>query len=149
MTIGQQLDIADRVVLACRSRGDQFRVVEIVKGINAAGDVIADQVTGLDTAAAADGDPYLLIRDAAALQWTSVGTIQAGYTDWLRQLVATIRVKGDRPRPTWPMNRQTSLTLSYDGWRQRVAIVLPYLEKSDPLAAQIAWGELARAPSTW
>ena len=44
------------------------------------------------------------------------------------------------------MNRQTSLTLSYDGWRQRVALVLPYLENSDPLAAQIAWGELARAP---
>jgi hypothetical protein len=146
VTIGQQLDMADQVVLAVPLAGAKFRIVEIVKGINAAGDVIADQVTGLDTAAAADGDPYLLIRDAAALQWTSVGTIQAGYTDWLRQLVATIRVKGDRPRPTWPMNRQTSLTLSYDGWRQRVAIVLPYLEKSDPLAAQIAWGELARAP---
>ena len=146
VTIGQQLDMADQVVLAVPLAGAKFRIVEIVKGNNAVGDVIADQVTGLDTAAAADGDPYLLIRDAAALQWTSVGTIRADYADWLRQLVATIRVKGDRPRPTWPMNRQTSLTLSYDGWRQRIALVLPYLENSDPLAARIAWGELARAP---
>ena len=41
---------------------------------------------------------------------------------------------------------QTSFTLSYDGWRQRIALILPYLENSDPLAARIAWGELARAP---
>jgi hypothetical protein len=39
-----------------------------------------------------------------------------------------------------------SSTLSYDGWRQRIALVLPYLENSDPLAARIAWGEFARAP---
>jgi hypothetical protein len=44
------------------------------------------------------------------------------------------------------MNMRTSFTLSYDGWRQRIALVLPYLENPDPLAAQIAWGELARAP---
>ena len=75
VTIGQQLDMADQVVLAVPLAGAKFRIVEIVKGNNAVGDVIADQVTGLDTAAAAARDPYLLIRDAAALQWTSVGTI--------------------------------------------------------------------------
>jgi hypothetical protein len=36
--------------------------------------------------------------------------------------------------------------LSYDGWRQRIALVLPYLENSNSLAARIAWGELASAP---
>ena len=76
----------------------------------------------------------------------SLGTIRAEYADWLRQLAATALVKGDRPRPTWPLNMQTSSTLSYAGWRQRIALVLPYLENPDPLAAQIAWGELARAP---
>jgi len=146
VTVGQQLDMADRVVLAVPLAGGKFRIVGIVKGNDAVGDVIADPVTGLDTAAAADGDPYLLFRDAAALQWTSAGTIRAEYANWLQQLAATSLVKGDRPRPTWPMNMQTSFALSYDGWRQRIALVLPYLENSDPLAARIAWGELARAP---
>ena len=146
VTIGQRLDMADRVVLAVPVAGaNQLRMVEVVKGKDAVGDIIADPVA--DLAAAAPGsDPYLLIRDPFAAQWTSLGTIRAEYADWLRQLVATVFVKGDRPRPTWPSNMQTSSTLSYAGWRQRVALVLPYLENSDPLVARIAWGELARAP---
>jgi hypothetical protein len=121
-------------------------MVEVVKGKDAVGDIIADPVTDLDPAAAPGSDPYLLVRDPFASQWTSLGTIRAEYADWLRQLVATVFVKGDRPRPTWPSNMQTSSTLSYAGWRQRIALVLPYLENSDPLAAQIAWGMGARGP---
>ena len=40
----------------------------------------------------------------------------------------------------------TADALSYAGWRQRVALVAPYLENANPLAARLAWGELARAP---
>jgi hypothetical protein len=147
VTIGQQLDMAERVVLGVPLAGvDQFRIVEIIKGKDAVGDVIADPVTGPDAATAAGGNPCLLLRDPLAPQWTSVGAIPIEYADWLRHLVATFLVKGDRPRPTWPLNMQTSFILSYDAWRQRIALVLPHLENSDPLAAQIAWGELARAP---
>jgi hypothetical protein len=35
--------------------------------------------------------------------------------------------------------------LSYAGWWQRVALGAPYLENANPLAARLAWGELARA----
>ena len=147
VTIGQRLDSADQVVLAVPLAGaNQFRMVEVVKGKDAVGDNIADPVTGLGIGAVPGRDPYLLVREPLASQWTSLGTIRAEYADWLRQLVATSLVKGDRPRPTWPSNMQTSSTLSYAGWRQRIALVLPYLENADPLAAQIAWGELARAP---
>jgi hypothetical protein len=147
VTIGQQLDTVDRVVLAVPGPGaNQFRIVEIVKGKDAIGDIIADPVTGLDAAAATGGDPWLLLRDPLAPQWTSLGTIRAEYADWLRQLAATLLIKGDRPRPTWPLNMQTTSMLSFAGWRQRIALVLPYLESPDPLAARIAWGELARAP---
>jgi hypothetical protein len=41
---------------------------------------------------------------------------------------------------------QTADTLSYAGWRQRIALVLPYLENPNQLVARLAWGELARAP---
>ena len=147
MTIGLRLDMADRAVLAVPLAGaNQFRIVEVVKGKAAVGDIIADPVTGLDAATAPGCDSCLLVRDPLAPQWTSLGAIRVEYTDWLRQLVATALVKGDRPRPTWPSNMQTSSTLSYAGWRQRIALVLPYIENFDPLVAQIAWGELARAP---
>jgi hypothetical protein len=147
VTIGQQLDMADRAVLAVPVEGgSRFRIVEIVKGKDTIGDVIADPVTGLDAAAAVSRDPSLLARDRLAPQWTSLGTTRAEYADWLRHLAATRLVEGGRPRPTWPLNMQALSELSYDGWRQRIALVLPYLEDSDPLAARIAWGELARAP---
>jgi hypothetical protein len=147
VTVGQQLDTTDLVVLGVPlAGGNQFRIGEIVKGKGAVGDIIADPVIVLDAVTAAGGNPCLLLRDPLAPQWTCVGTIRVEYADWLRQLVATFLVKGDRPRPTWPLNMQTSSTLSYDGWRQRIALVLSHLENSDPLAARIAWGELARAP---
>jgi hypothetical protein len=147
VTIGQQLDMADRVVLAVPvAGGNQFRIVEVVKGKDAVGDLSAEPVIGLDAAAAAGRDPCLLLRDRLAPRWTSLGTIHTDYAAWLRQLAATLLVDGDRPRPTWPLNMQASFGLSYAGWRQRIALVLPYLENSNPLAAEIAWGELARAP---
>jgi len=147
VTIGQQLDMAAQVVLATPVGGtNQFRIVAVVKGKNAVGDIIADPVTSLDATTAPGCDPCLLVRDSLAAQWTGLGTIRAEYADWLRQLAATALVKGERPRPIWPSNMQTSSTLSYAGWRQRIALVLPYLENSDPMAARIAWGELARAP---
>ena len=44
------------------------------------------------------------------------------------------------------MTTATADVLSYEGWRQRVKLVLPYLEDPNPLAARLAWGALARAP---
>jgi hypothetical protein len=147
VTIGQQLDTADRVVLAVPiAGGNRFRIVEIVKGKGAVGDIIADPVTDVDTAAATGRGPVLLVGDPLAPRWSSLGTIRVEYANWLRQLAATRLVKGDRPQPTWPLTTQGAGALSYAGWRQRIALVQPYLENSDPLAAQIAWGELARAP---
>jgi hypothetical protein len=145
-TTGQQLDRADQVVLAAPVAGkSNFRIVEAVKGKHAPGDIIADAVTGRDAAAVAC-DPCLLLRDPLTSWWTSLGAVGAEHADWLRQLAATRLVEGDRPRPTWPVTVQAPIELSYAGWRQRIALVLPYLENPEPLIARIAWGELARAP---
>jgi hypothetical protein len=147
LTIGQQLDTADRVVLAVPiAGGNQLRIVEIVKGKGTIGDIVAAPAMDLAAPTAPGRDPFLLLGNPLDAEWSSLGTIRIEYAGWLRQLVATVFVKGDRPRPTWPSTMLKSSTLSYDGWRQRIALVLPYLENSDPLAARIAWGELARAP---
>jgi hypothetical protein len=140
VTIGQQLDMADRAVLAVPvAGGNQFRIVEVVKGKDAVADMIADPVTDVvdDDDVALDhgadggtGDPLLLLRDALVPRWTSLGSIRAEYADWLHQLA----------------NTGTMFDPSDAGWRQRIALALPYLENADPLAAQIVWGEVARAP---
>ncbi|SDR64291.1 hypothetical protein SAMN05519103_09631 [Rhizobiales bacterium GAS113] len=147
MTEGVQLDMAERVVLAAPdASASQFRIVAVIKGTDAVGDVIAEPVIDIDAATGAGSDPCLLLRDRAAPRWTSLGNIQPDYADWLRQLAATQSVGGERPRLAWPVNMQTSVTLSYAGWRRRIGVVLPHLEDPNPLAARIAWGELARAP---
>jgi hypothetical protein len=126
VTIGEQLDMADGVVLAVPvAGGNQFRVVEVMKGKDTVGDIIADLVTVVETGAAGV-DPWLLVRDGLAPRWTSLGTIGAEYADWLRQLASFDR--------------------SEAGWRRRIAVVLPFLENPDPLVGEIAAGEVARAP---
>ena len=146
VTVGLQLDTADRAVIAVPvGDGSQFQVVDVIKGSDAVGAVIADAVTRLDAAAPAVHDSLLLLHDPVAHQWTSAGLMRAKYADWLRQLTATSLVKGERARAAWPRTIASS-ALSYAGWRERVALVLPHLESPDALVAQIAWGELARAP---
>jgi hypothetical protein len=148
VTIGQQLDTADRVVLAVPIAGtNQLRIVEIVKGKDAIGDVIPDPVSDLDPSATMGRSAVLLLGDPFSPRWSSVGTIRAEYADWLRQLAATRLIKGDGPRPTtWRQDLRGAAALSYAGWRERIAVIEPYFENSDPLAARIAWGELARSP---
>ena len=127
VTIGDQLDMADRVVLATPiAAGSDFRITDVVKGNDALGDIIADSVTGIDVAARVGVDPWLLVGDGNTARWISLGSIGAWHGDWLRQLVAFDR--------------------SDAGWRRRIAFVLPYLENPDPLVAEIAVGEVARAP---
>lgn len=147
ITEGVQLDAADRVVLAARNAaGAPLRVVAVIKGSDAVGAVIAEPVTESAETATPGGHPSLLIRDSAAPQWTSLGTIPVADADWLRQIAATRQIGGERPQRTGPLTTATANSLSYSGWRQRVALVLPYLENANPLAARLAWGELARAP---
>jgi len=148
VTAGMQLDMADRVILAAMDPSlHRFRIVSVVKGKDAVDDLITAPLTGgADALSAGTHDPLLLIYDPVDSQWTSLGTIPVEFADWLRKLVATTLIKGDRPRQPWPVTMQTPASLSYAGWRQRVALILPYLDNSNPLAARIAWGELARAP---
>ncbi len=128
---GLQMDVADQVVLAVPfADGKRWRIVEVAKGAAIAGQTIAEPVDGADEAAVRAGRPLLLLRDRLWSQWSSVGTIGVEYAGWLRQLVAT----GPTPDRT-----------DVD-WRGRVALVAPYLEDPEPLAAAIAYGEIARAP---
>jgi len=164
VTVGQQMDAADQVALAVPlPDGEQFRVVAVVKGDLAVGATISEPVSRLKgtlavdafvadpasraTAALPHGDkPFLLMRNALGQRWSSAGAIDSEYAGWLRQLTATYR--GDRAysRSAWPRSTQTVSELTDDEWHERIALVAPYLENPDSLAADIAYGEISRAP---
>ncbi len=62
--------------------------------------------------------------------WVSVGSIGVEHARWLRVIAAGKR----------------SSDMNADEWRDRVALMAPYLENPEPLVAEIAYGELAAAP---
>ncbi|WP_426127694.1 hypothetical protein [Pararhizobium sp. PWRC1-1] len=163
VTPGQKLDAADQVVLAAPLPGGrQFRVIEVIKGGDSVGDVIAQpglaaplaktamSVDGLtvgdDIAVARDENPLLILRDRVSEKWSAMGMMRAAHADWLRQLVQTKRGGGLRPARTWPQMSLTSSYLTESEWRERIAVVGSQLESADPLVAEIAYGELSRAP---
>jgi hypothetical protein len=147
VTIGQQLDLADQVVLALpENDGKSFRVVEVVKGRGSAGGIITEAVVRVDAATMSSRKPVLLSWNGLAHTWTSIGTIGADYGDWLRQLVATGGAGGRSAKSTWPKTTQSPTELTDADWRERLAIVVPYLENPEALAAEIAYGEVGRAP---
>ncbi len=128
---GQQLDVAEQVVIAVPvADGTQWRIIEVTKGTAFAGQVISEPVDGTDNAAMREGKPSLLLRYEQSTRWVRVGTIAVEYAGWLRHLAATYQ-RTDRD--------------SID-WRSRVALIAPYLEDPEPLVADIAYGEVARAP---
>jgi hypothetical protein len=96
---------------------------------------------------APDGKPLLLVRDRVSEKWTSLGAIDADYAGWLRQLAATKHGgKSRSARLLWPRPTLTGASLTDAEWRERVAVVAPHFESTDPLVAEIAYGELMRAP---
>ena len=128
---GQQLDVAEQAVLAAPTlNGTRWHVIEVAKGNAVVGQVIAEPVDWADAAAIRAGRPLLLLRHEQWPRWSGVGTIGVEHAGWLRQLAAT-GPRTDRPDVDW---------------RGRVALVSPYLENAEPLAALIAYGEIARAP---
>ena len=128
---GQQLDVAEQAVLAVPlASRTRWRIIEVAKGNAVPGRVITEPVDGADAAAIRAGRPFFLLRHEQWPRWSSVGTIGVEYAGWLRQLAST-GTRTDRPDIDW---------------RRRVALVSPYLESAEPLAALIAYGEVARAP---
>lgn len=165
ITPGQKIDSANDVVLAIPADGvDTFRIVETIKGTAEPGSLIVEPglavtspepwvmsadgpIAPANTAAVTGDKPLLLFRNRISERWTSLGTIGAEYADWLRRLAATNREgdEGATPR-VWPQPALGWSSLSDAEWAERLEVVTPYLETDDPLAGEVAFGELARAP---
>lgn len=163
VTPGQKLDSADQAVLAVESAGKTgFRVVAVVKGDVALDASIAradvalgaaelamsmDGQTAVQKPSAASADqPLLLLRSRTSETWMSLGAIGEQYADWLRQLAKTKQSAADQPVRLWPSKVTAWSTLTDAEWQERLALVWPYVNDGQTLAAEIAYGELLRAP---
>ena len=134
-TKAQQLVTAPQAVLAVPTAdASRFRVVEVVKGERPQGGAIEGGFSrfgsAADAAAPKSGKPLLLARDGPFPTWVILGAIGADHLGWLRKLAAG----------------KPAVEMSEEEWRTRVALVVPYLEHREPLAAGLAYGELAAAP---
>ena len=146
VTPGQQLDAAEQAVLAEPVVGKTgYRILEVVKG-KVTDRTIGGQVLGADATTLRDRRPLLLLRSGPALQWRSIGTIGVEHAGWLRRLALIGSTGPVRPNTGWPVTTQTSSALEDARWHERVALVVSYLEHPEPLANQIAFGEISRAP---
>ncbi|HWK63293.1 MAG TPA: hypothetical protein VNS34_00020 [Rhizobiaceae bacterium] len=163
ITPGQKLDSADKAVLALPlANPGQFHIVEVIKGDVTAGATItqpglsatkSDLVMSMDgplasqeVSQASTKKPLLLVRDKLSEGWASIGAIDAGYAGWLRELAATGHGGKGRPTGTPALAALVGANSTNVEWLGRVAVVAPQLESTEPLAAEIAYGELARAP---
>jgi hypothetical protein len=125
----QELVYAEHSVLAMPvADANEFRVVAVIKGDALPGNTI--KIADVFRPAFKIDKPLLLIRDKSWRQWVNFGPINADRADWLRQLSMTKR--------TFKMNDAEL--------HEHVAYFLPYLENAEPMIAEIAYNELARAP---
>src|SRR5262249_10476963 len=120
ITIGLQIDMADRVVLATQAAVQgQYQIVDVIKGYDRIGAPITDPIIRNDSKGTPPlpfrlegGRTRLFVRDGPTSKWIDLGAISVKNADWLRQLVATLSIAGSRPPPGWPQSMQTSFDLS-------------------------------------
>jgi hypothetical protein len=134
-TGAQQLATAQQAVLAVPAAGPgRYRVIEVVKGERPSSGPIEGGYPrsgpGAGAAAPKGGKPLLLVREDPLPTWVILGAIGTDQMGWLRQLAAG----------------KSAASMSAEEWRARVALVVPYLEHREPLAAELAYGEIAAAP---
>jgi hypothetical protein len=129
-TVAQQLVELPRAVLAQASPdGRAYSVLATIKGERPADGSIPTEEVQVDFIAPPEAS-LLLFRDDSWSMWVAVGAASIEHAGWLGQIA-----------------RGTPASLMSDAdWRDRVALMLPYLENSAPLAAKIAYGGLAAAP---
>lgn len=131
-SVAQRLVNAPRAVLAVPTAdASRFRVIQVIKGEAMAEGTVEGgypRFSSVPGGAPSDARPLLLVSDEPA--WIVLGAIDATRADWLRALAAGKR----------------AAEMSAEEWCARVALVVPHLNDSEPLAAELASAELGAAP---
>lgn len=147
VTTGQKLDAADQVDLATPvSNGDRFRIAQAVKGDAPLGVIVEASSDHAESFPAGAGKLSLLARNGMSGRWTNFGAIGAENAAWLRELLKTNDGQAKAPPRVWPLVSPVQAVPDSTNWSTRIALIETHLESDDPLVAEIAFGELSRAP---
>lgn len=148
VTTGQKLEAANEIVLAMPLANEsRFRVVEVVKGGSTVGGIISDTVDRAKARAQRSSTPLVLLRNELTERWESFGWIDVSYVEWLRRLATLRSASPELLNAAWPRTAMQSPAERIEAaWRERLALVVPHLEDPEPLAAEIAYEEVSRAP---
>jgi hypothetical protein len=143
---GQKIDAADAVVLATPiGESGLYRVLKPIKGPTPIGTLVVD-VNPPNPALAVPNRPMLILRNRSSQQWSALGSLAEGQADWLRAFASGSPSSSRPAAGAWPRTLDTTGDLTDEDWAARLALVSANLESSDRLAAEIAYGEIARAP---
>lgn len=146
MAPGQKIDAADAVVLATPlAPAGPYSVAAAIKGDVATGSLILD-ANPPPPALLMPGRPMLVVRNRLSQQWTALGSIRGEQADWLRAFAATGAAPDRTSARAWPRTVEAATDPTDADWSVRLALVAPQIESADPLLAEIAYGELSRAP---
>lgn len=135
VTAAQQIDKTDRAVLAA-PEGEGFRVIAVVKGAGVPGAFIPRAALVPEPQPPAPGQALLLVHNAFAVNWKSLGATRPESAGWLREIAQTATPDRDTAQ-----DALAGATLA-----TRLKLSVPRLEDPDPMVAQIAHDEIARAP---
>ena len=126
LTPGQQMINAQRVVVA-KPDGARWQPLATLKG--EAGPIPPGEVPA-PVQPPPGPKAVVFVEDSLTKRWDAVGAVSAEHSEWLRKVA---------------MQKRTA-EMGDGDWRERVAFHAPMLEHPEPLIADIAYGEIARAP---
>ncbi len=131
----QRLVVSPQAVLAVSTAdAGRFRVIRVIKGERPADGMVEGDSPRSGLAAGdatlTNTQPLLIVRDDPLPTWVILGAIDVARADWLRAFASG----------------KPAAELSPEEWRARVALVVPHLNDPEPLAAELAFAELAVAP---
>jgi hypothetical protein len=135
VTLAEQLDAADRAVLAAPDAGG-LRVTAVLKGDGAAGKILPAAALLPAPPAPAEGMALLLVHNAFADTWKPLGAARPGNADWLARVAGAPPLQGDADHAL----------VAGPALDARLALAAPRFEDADPLVAEIAGDQVARAP---
>ena len=147
VSTGQKLDASDQVALATSlSAGRQFQLAETIKGDVSLGSTVEASANHSQLPPPEAGKLYLIARNGMSGRWTNYGLVKRESAAWLREILKTNDGRAKASRHAWPLVSTVQALPDTTNWSDRIGLITPYLENNDPLVAEIAFGELSRAP---
>lgn len=135
VSVAEEIDATDSAVLVATD-GGRFRVLAVLKGDVAPGESIpADALVPVPSPPGA-GLALLLLHNAFAGTWKAIGAVRPENAGWLREIASAPPLESDDGHEV----------VAGPALDVRLALAVPRFEDADPMVAEIANDQIARAP---